>query len=378
MPNRLWSLVGRIIVLGIGSGFGSLALAGSIVYQFRFSSSYGPAVFSYSSDGPTAPGTGLSSVVQTSLPLIFPLVAERDSSGNWSFAETLSPSDTLTFLAQTGLGLPDSPGFYPGLPALITQSGFMGNQMTGTVDVLIQSSPAPSTGSGGIVNAAGFTAGAPVAPGSLVAVFGSFQLIGSAAAQSTPLPDSLLGLSLQSGAGTAAPLLYVSPGQVNLQLPWELSGTSETTLAAALFGQPGAPQPLRVAPFAPGIFTANAQGAAQGAILDSSYRLVDPSNPATPGTTIVLIYCTGLGAVTAPPPTGTPAPMNALIDTTTKPVVTIGGAEADVLFSGLAPGSVGLYQVNARVPAGLGAGNAVPVVLSIGGATSNTVTIAVQ
>jgi uncharacterized protein (TIGR03437 family) len=58
--------------------------------------------------------------------------------------------------------------------------------------------------------------------------------------------------------------------------------------------------------------------------------------------------------------------------------VTIGGLTANVSFSGLAPGFVGLYQVNALVPAGVAAGSAVPVVISMGGATSNTVTVAVQ
>jgi uncharacterized protein (TIGR03437 family) len=57
--------------------------------------------------------------------------------------------------------------------------------------------------------------------------------------------------------------------------------------------------------------------------------------------------------------------------------VTIGNVQADVIFSGLAPGYVGLYQVNALVPAGVAAGSAVPVVISMGGASSNTVTIAV-
>jgi uncharacterized protein (TIGR03437 family) len=60
------------------------------------------------------------------------------------------------------------------------------------------------------------------------------------------------------------------------------------------------------------------------------------------------------------------------------PTVTIGGVPANVQFSGLAPGYVGLYQVNAQVPAGLATGSNVPVVMSISGATSNTATLAVQ
>jgi uncharacterized protein (TIGR03437 family) len=78
------------------------------------------------------------------------------------------------------------------------------------------------------------------------------------------------------------------------------------------------------------------------------------------------------------PPTGQPAPANPLAQTTTNPIVTIGGVPAMVSFSGMAPGYVGLYQVNALVPEGSAVGSAVPVTISIGGATSNTVTISVQ
>jgi uncharacterized protein (TIGR03437 family) len=81
----------------------------------------------------------------------------------------------------------------------------------------------------------------------------------------------------------------------------------------------------------------NGQGIGQGAILDTSYRLVDSSNPASAGSAILQIYCTGLGAVTYQPPSGSP-PGGQLSQTTTTPTVTIGGVQAQVLFSGLAPG----------------------------------------
>jgi len=134
---------------------------------------------------------------------------------------------------------------------------------------------------------------------------------------------------------------------------------------------------VNLAPYAPGIFTINSQGTGQGAILDAAYRLVDASNPAASGS-FVLIYCTGLGSVTNPPPTGSPASLTDPSPTPMFPTVTIGGVSANVSFSGLAPGYVGLYQVNAQVPAGLAANNAAPVAISMEGAVSNTVTIAVQ
>jgi uncharacterized protein (TIGR03437 family) len=185
-----------------------------------------------------------------------------------------------------------------------------------------------------------------------------------------PLPISLSGLSMQFG-GVPAGLHSASTGQVYLQVPWELAG--QAALTATLGSRTSVAQTVNLAPFAPGIFSTSGQGA----ILDSQYRLVDSSNPASAGD-VIRIYCTGLGAVTNQPASGSPASGSPLSETTTIPIVAIGGAWAQVLFSGLAPGFVGMYQVSAQVPAGIPTGSAVPVVVSIGGVTSNTVTAAIQ
>jgi uncharacterized protein (TIGR03437 family) len=231
----------------------------------------------------------------------------------------------------------------------------------------------PTINAGGVVNAASFTA--PVAPGSIASAFGDFLISLPLAAAQSPLPSEISGLSLQFGGGTQAPLFFASGTQVNFQVPWELSGQS-VTLTATVDGQTGAAQTIPFAPFAPAIFTINAQGSGPGAILDASYQLVNSSNPATAGS-VISIFCTGLGQVTNQPPTGSPAPLSPLAWSGT-PTVTIGGVPANVSFSGLAPGYVGLYQVNAEVPTGLAANDAVPVVLQMGGSTSNAATIAVQ
>ena len=233
----------------------------------------------------------------------------------------------------------------------------------------------PAINPGGLVNAASYTT--PVAAGSIAAAYGTFGLSAPSSESTTPLPTSLGGLSLAFGA-VQAPLFYASGGQVNLQVPWEMTGQSQAAVTAALNSQIGGAQAVGLAPYAPGIFSMNAQGTGQGAILDASYRLVDSSNPATPGSAVALIYCTGLGAVTNQPASGQPSPGSSLASTKATPTVTIGGAVAQVLFSGLAPGFVGEYQVNALVPAEAVSGDAVPVTISIGGVTSNTVTIAVQ
>ena len=226
------------------------------------------------------------------------------------------------------------------------------------------------------MNAASYAAGAPLAPGSIAAVYGNFLIPSAAGASGTPLPLSLSGLSLQFG-NVQAPLFSASNGQVNVQVPWELAGQTQISLTATLNGQSSTPVTVKIAPSAPGIFTVNAQGTGAGAIRDSSYHLVSSANPAAAGITVLLIYCTGLGAVSNQPPTGAAAPGNPLAWTANQPVVTIGGVQAQVSYWGLAPGAVGEYQVNALVPASAPIGDNVSLSLSIGGVASNTVQVAV-
>jgi len=234
--------------------------------------------------------------------------------------------------------------------------------------------PVSAISSGGVVNSASFTAA--VAPGGLASVWGSYLLNSPSQATGVPLPTTLAGVSIQIG-DTLAPLLYASATLVNLQIPWEVSGQSQITLSAVLNGQNGPIQTANLVPFAPAIFATNGQGTGQGAILNGSYQLVNSSNPVSAGST-VQIYCTGLGPVTNSPSTGFPASSTTLSNTVNVPAVVIGGANAAVEFSGLTPGEVGLYQVNVIVPDGAAKGNAVPVSISIGGAMSNTVTVAIE
>ena len=255
-----------------------------------------------------------------------------------------------------------------------------GTGQKGSVFSLSLAAPLPSINPGGLVNAASYTA--PVAPGSIASVFGDFFVPAPLSATEPPLPASLAGLSIIFDASIPAPLFYVSGSQINFQVPWELATPLGADIAATLYGDTGPPQTMDLAPVAPAIFTVNGSGSGQGAILDASNRLVDASNPATPGSTVLQIFCTGLGPVTNQPPTGSPAPLSPLAQTSYSPppAVMVGGVAADVSFSGLAPGYVGLYQINAQVPAGLPANSATPVSISYGqgAASSNVVTIAVQ
>lgn len=234
----------------------------------------------------------------------------------------------------------------------------------------------PTVFAGGVVNAAGST-GAYVAPGSIATAYGYFSGVSLALAPGTPLPTSLGGVSMQIG-GISAPLFAVSSGQVNFQVPWELAGQSQASLTVTVNGKTSAAQTVSIVPAAPGIFSMNSQGTGQGAILDTSYRLVDASNPAIAGSTVIQIFCTGLGAVSNPPPTGSLTPASPLSQTIATPFVSIDGIQAQVLFSGLAPGAVGEYQVDALVPSTLSNRPAAGVDIAISNGDSNLVTIAVK
>jgi uncharacterized protein (TIGR03437 family) len=244
--------------------------------------------------------------------------------------------------------------------------------------------PAPTAlkiNAGGIVNSASYAPNMPVAPGSIASVFGTFP-VSTTLPTTIPLPTVLSGLSLELEVPFApfrifqAPLFFVSSTQVNIQIPWELSGQTSAYLAGTI-GPQMSSIVANLATFAPGIFTMNSEG--QGAIIDAlSGQLIGPSNPAIPGVTYISIYCTGLGPVTNQPATGAAASSTVLSETTARPTVMIGGVPANILFSGLAPRLVGLYQINVQVPAGVPSGDSIPVILSIGGATANSVAIAIK
>ncbi len=306
--------------------------------------------------------------------------------------ETVAAGGTVTLNVKAGAGCEWA---VSGLPGWITVAGGVPGAGAGEVAIEVaanggaarsvqievaglgvtvrQASSVLEVSAGGVVNGASYQGS--VAPGSIAAVFGNFLLGAPVMAASLPLPEDLGGLSFEMG-GTAG-MFYASLFQANVQVPWEAAGRSAVTVSAALSGQRSAPQMVSVAEYAPGIFAVNGQGTGQGAILDGANRVVDASNPARAGVTVVQIFCTGLGPVTNRPATGEAAPGNPAAETTARPVVTIGGVAAEVRFSGLAPGMVGLYQVNALTPNGV-KGSAAPVVISIGGVSSNTVTMAVE
>jgi uncharacterized protein (TIGR03437 family) len=241
----------------------------------------------------------------------------------------------------------------------------------------------PNINAGGTVNGASFTS--QMAAGAIVSTFGTNMALSTAFAGAVPLPTTLGGATLQINDLFNVPKFFASATQINHQLPWELAGQSQASMTDTVGLLRSGARDFNLSTHAPGLFATNQAGTGQGAILISGTggRVAAPvgmfpgSRPANRGE-FIEIFCTGLGPVTNTPATGSAAGSSPLSLTTSAPTVTIGGVPATVSFSGLAPGFVGLYQVNVQVPATAPTGSAVAVVLTIGGVTANTVTIAVQ
>lgn len=199
----------------------------------------------------------------------------------------------------------------------------------------------------GIVNAATFTSG--LAPGGLLTIFGS-GLAGAPGKTSVAI------------GGEPAAVVAQSAFQVSAAIPLDLApGVYPLTITSA-FGS--ATQTITIVPAAPAVFMAGT-GAA---VLNQDGTLNTPGSPAQRGRAIV-IYCTGLGAV---------APQGSLSPTALRVTALLSGVEIPAQFAGLAPGFVGLYQVNVILPASTPPGIGIPLVLQEGDVASNPVTIAIQ
>lgn len=219
------------------------------------------------------------------------------------------------------------------------------------------------------VNGATFAKNVAIAPGAIVTIFGQNLSTGTASASGAPLPTNLAGTSVTFN-GVPAPLFYVSPGQINAQAPFNL-GTGIVKIQVMRGNTPSPLTQSNVAAYSPGIFIIN-PGTGEGAVLHASDNTVVGSlSPAHPGE-YISIYATGLGAVTVPVASGTVAPSAPpLAQTTFTPTVLIANQPAAVSYSGLAPGFIGLYQINVIVPASVPNGYQ-PIQLNIGGYASNT------
>ena len=196
-----------------------------------------------------------------------------------------------------------------------------------------------------IVNGASFEP--LVSPGSVVSIFGTELASSTVAASSVPLSTSLNGVTVLVD-GVEAPLYFVSDGQINAQIPFGITADRVEVVVVTPLGQ-SEPQTCALLPAAPGIFTLDSDGKGTPILLDPAFSLLDTAAPSQR----VILYATGLGETDPPAATGMGGsggePFNRVVD---LPEVYIGGRQADVEFAGLAPGFVGVYQLNVVAPDG--------------------------
>ncbi len=237
----------------------------------------------------------------------------------------------------------------------------------------------PQVGAGAIVSAASL-AQPVIAPGSVISIFGAHFADSLVVGTDLPLATEINGTEVIL-AGRSLPLLFVSPGQVNALVPNDVPVNATHQLVVRRNDTLAVPEPVSVAAAQPAIFTTAGSGRGQGFFIvqppGAAGYIADPSRPAKAGDAII-IYCAGLGTTNPAVPAGSPASTTVLSNLIDPVTVRIADKAATVFFAGLAPGFVGVYQVNAFVPAGLTPGDAVPVTVSVSGLTSPPATMAIR
>lgn len=341
--------------------------------------------------------TSLGSNFQVTAGLPVPLTVQvTDDCGNpltsGSVAATFAGGVPTVTLVSSGNGI-WAGTWWPrnvagGLSAVVVTATSFSPSLSGTTAVsgsVAANASVPIIGSGRVLSAASYAPGVPLSPGSFIAIFGSNLASGTSVASGMPLPTTLAGTQVYLGSNLL-PLQYVSPTQINAIVPYNAPVGAVQQLTVQQNGYSSPPETVIVTAAQPAVFTQDESGSGAASVVDlkpdGSQFLVTAANPASAGDTI-LIYCTGLGAVTPAVAAGSASPANTLTSTTTLASVNIGQQPAQVSFSGLAPGYTGLYEVKAVVPSGISTGASVPLVVSMGSTSggsvsSPSVTIAIQ
>ena len=291
---------------------------------------HSPSGIAVASDGSLLiADTGANEILQWTAAGVLNVIAGTGSAG---FSGDGGPALSAQLNAPSGIGIGPNGALW------IADTG--NNRIRSLTPTAIASDTAPPIA---IVNAASLAAGA-IAPGEIVTIFGS----GFDATHTQLLFD-----------GSPATLFYSGTTQINALAPAGLKPNSITMLSIVVNGTTVANSAVPVNAAAPGIFTATSGGAGQAAVNNQDGSLNSASNPAPRGT-IISLWATGEGS-------------------TTGASLTIGGYQAQVPYAGPAPGFPGLMQINAQIPGGFLQPGIQPVLLNIGGATSQAgVTIAIQ
>lgn len=205
----------------------------------------------------------------------------------------------------------------------------------------------------------------PAAPGGLISIYGSQLSATSLATSEIPLPTALANSCLTVN-GQPMPLIFVSSGQINAQMPSQALG--QVTVQVHTPGGISDNFNIIVQPAAPAVFLSGVAGPQTNiptVIRAENSLLVTDSNPIHRNDTLV-IYLTGCGNTNPPIPDGLPSPSDPLATTVIKPSVSLGSTGLPVTFGGMTPGTVGLCQFNVTVPNSTPTGLGMPLTITQG------------
>lgn len=279
--------------------------------------------------------------------LNLPITFAPTSAGNYAGTVTITSSDPGNARLEIPL---EGAGFAVDLPA------------------------GPNISPGGVVDAAQFQA--IVAPGGIGSIFGSSLANETAVSTTLPLPRTLAGARVFVN-GIEAPLFFVSAGQINFQIPFEVGTATPLQVEVELNGERSQASTVVSATYAPALFTyRDSAGSLRPIVTRQDFSLVTPENPASAGD-VLIVWITGMGGLTSLPETGQGAPSSPLASALTAPAVTVGAAAAQVFGAAMAPGFVGLAQIAIQLPDNLAQGPNLPLVVDFAGAASPAIQLPV-
>lgn len=307
----------------------------------------------------------LTALNTTSTNFFPPFEANREFTENIAGYSLKSPGTLIYKSGQTEVKVT---GFHFSKPELydadrVSPSEAKSDQVLDYVgEFTLEVTSPPEIAPGGVVNGASFNS--KVAPGSLFSVFGSSLALSTQSAAALPLPTIIAGTSVTIG-GKQAPLVFVSPAQINAQVPYETLEGQNVPVIVTVNGVSSPAVNVTVLASAPGIFQF---GQRRAVVQNADYTVNNSDNPAD-ANSYVVAYLTGAGNVDNAVPTGGPASADPISRPRGPVTATIADMPADVAFGGLTPGFVGLMQVNLKVP-NLQPGT-YPLVVTVNGEKSN-------
>lgn len=291
--------------------------------------------------------------------------------------------------------LPASPdGFYDSQTlvsvAVTAQPGYRFSNWTGDLtgsvpsgsltmsvphQVVAQFASVPYIAPSGVSNAAGAMPQAGVAPGSVASIYGASLAAATAVGPVTPMVQTLAGVTAHIG-NTLLPLYFVSPTQINMQIPPGLAlGAQTITVSSA--GMPDVNGNFTIARNAPGLFPVLLDGQSYALVLHQDGTLVTPASPAQ-RSELLTLYGTGFGPTNPVRPEGLAVPATPpylIVDPVT---VQVGSSIFTPQSAFAAPGQVGLDLVQFQLDSSAPSGSAIPLYVTVNGVNSNTLSLAIQ